>query len=80
MLLARRLPQLAAGRAALLGRHFSTAAMPEFAYEDLYQSTGPLPSTEAYLAHPILDGIYDDRTGSVCFWFAVAHAQNPNRA
>lgn len=44
------------------------------------QSTGPLPSTEAYLAHPILDGIYDDRTGSVCFWFAVAHAQNPNRA
>eukprot|EP01052_Picozoa_sp_SAG31_P027745 SAG31_NODE_2622_length_5362_cov_2.274178_3_plen_367_part_00 len=44
------------------------------------QSTGPLPSTAAYLAHPILDGVHDDRTGSVCFWFAVAHAQNPNRA
>jgi len=38
------------------------------------QSTGPLPSREKYLEHPILDGVTDDRSGSVCYWFAVEYA------
>eukprot|EP01048_Picozoa_sp_COSAG05_P007747 COSAG05_NODE_557_length_8701_cov_28.619972_7_plen_559_part_00 len=37
------------------------------------QSTGPLPSREAYRQHPILDGVRDDRSGSVCYWFAVEY-------
>ena len=39
------------------------------------QSTGPLPSKNQYLRHPILDGVHDDRAGSLCFWFAVAYNQ-----
>jgi hypothetical protein len=38
------------------------------------QSTGPLSSREKYLEHPILDGVTDDRSGSVCYWFAVEYA------
>lgn len=37
------------------------------------QSTGPLPSREKYLEHPILDDVIDDRSGSMAYWFAVAY-------
>lgn len=36
------------------------------------QSTGPLPSREKYLEHPILDDVIDDRSGSMAYWFATA--------